>query len=194
MSKKEQKHICPTWGAIGLDNIFRKLIHNPQKILKPFIKEGMTILDIGCGPGFFSLEMAKMLNGAGKVIAADVQEGMLEKIRKKIKRTNFKQIIELHKSDFEKIGITEKVDFVLAFWMFHEVTNQEKFLENLISILKPNGLIFIIEPKIHVTKKEFGIIIDMVKASGLTVVESPKVFFSRTIVLKNSFLIGYGDF
>ena len=184
MSKKEQKHICPTWGAIGLDNIFRKLVHNPQKILKPFIKEGMTVLDIGCGPGFFSLEMAKMLNGAGKVISADVQEGMLEKIRKKIKRTNFEKIIELHKSDFEKIGISEKVDFALAFWMVHEVRNQEKFFEELTSILKPNGLIFIVEPKFHVSKTEFRKMIEKIKESGFTIVESPKVFFSRTIVLK----------
>ena len=67
-NRKVHKHICPTWGAVGLDNLFRKLLHNPQRILKPFIKEGMTVLDIGCGPGFFSLEMAKMLHGTGKVI------------------------------------------------------------------------------------------------------------------------------
>jgi len=62
MTKKEQKHTCPTWGAIEVDNIFRKMLHNPKKILKTFIKEGMTVLDIGCDPCFFSLEMAKMLN------------------------------------------------------------------------------------------------------------------------------------
>jgi len=184
MNKKDQKHICPTWGAVGLDNLFRKLVHNPQKILKPFIKEGMTVLDIGCGPGFFSLEMAKMLHGTGRVIAADVQEGMLEKTRRKINGPNLEQTVELHKSDFESIGIVEKVDFAFAFWMVHEVRNQEKFLEELASILKPNGLIFIIEPKLHVTKREFRKIVDKTKASGLTIVESPKVFFSRTVVLR----------
>ena len=184
MNKKEQQHICPTWGAAGLDNLFRKLVHNPQKILKPFIKEGMTVLDVGCGPGFFSLGMAKMLNGTGKIIAADVQEGMLEKIRKKIKGTSLEQTVELHKSDFENIGVVEKVDFVLAFWMVHEVKNQEKFFEELTSILKPNGLIFIIEPKLHVSKTAFIKMIDKIKESGLTIIESPKVFFSRTIVLR----------
>ena len=183
MNRKEQKHICPTWGSVGLDNVLRKLVHNPQKILKPFIKEGMTVLDMGCGPGFFSFEMAKMLNGTGKVIATDVQKGMLEKIRKKINGTNLEQIVELHKSDFDNIGIVEKVDFVLAFWMVHEVRNQENFLKELISILKPNGLIFIIEPKFHVTKREFRKMVDKIKASGLIIVERPKVFFSRTIVL-----------
>jgi len=175
--------ICPAEAAGMLDNSFRKLFHNPQKILKPYIKAGMTVLDVGCGPGFFSIEIAKMLNGSGKVISADIQEKMLGKVRKKIKSTSLEQTIELHKSDLENIGVVEKVDFVLAFWMVHEVRNQEKFLEELISILKPNGLIFIIEPKIHVTKTEFGKIVDKIKASGLSIVESPKVFLSRTMIL-----------
>jgi ubiquinone/menaquinone biosynthesis C-methylase UbiE len=183
MEKAERKHLCPTWGAVGLDNYFRKLLHNPQKILKPFIKNGMTVLDIGCGPGFFTLEMAKMLRGTGKVIAADVQEGMLKKVRKKIKGTDLEHTVELHKSNFENIDIVEKVDFVLAFWMVHEVRNQKKFLEELASILRPDGLVFIIEPKLHVSKRKFERMIDMIKESGLTIVESPKVFFSRTVLL-----------
>jgi ubiquinone/menaquinone biosynthesis C-methylase UbiE len=185
MNKKEQVHICPSELAGGLDNSFRRLLHNPQKILRPFIKEEMTILDVGCGPGFFSVEMAKMLNGTGKLIAADVQEGMLDKIRKKIKGTDLEQRIELHKSDYDNIGVAEKVDFVLAFWMVHEVRNQKKFFEELMSILKPNGLIFIIEPKIHVPQKAFTAMVNMLKESGFTIIESSKVFFSRTIVLTN---------
>ena len=183
MNTKEKKHMCPTWGAVGLDNLFRKLVHDPQKILKPFIKEGITILDVGCGPGYFSLGIAKMLNGTGKVIAADVQEGMLGKIRKKIEGTSLEQVVKLHKSDFENIGIAEKVDFVLAFWMVHEVRNQERFFEELATILKPNGRILIIEPKIHVSKKEFNAMVYKIKEYGFTIIESPKVFFSRGIVL-----------
>ena len=183
MNTCKQKQICPTWGAVGLDNSFRRLFHNPQKILKPFIKEGMTVLDIGCGPGFFTIEIAKMLNSSGKVIAADLQNGMLNKIRKKIEGTNLAQTVELHKSDFESIGVTEKVDFVFVFWMFHEVRQQKKFIEELSFILKPNGLIFIVEPKIHVSKKEFHVMVDLTKAFGFTIVETPKVFFSRTIIM-----------
>ena len=183
MNKKEQKHVCPAGMAGGLDSSIRKLLQNPQKILKPFIKEGMTVLDVGCGPGFFSVEIAKLLNGSGKVIAADVQEDMLNIIRKKITGTALEQRIELHQSNYDSIGVTEKVDFVLAFWMVHEVQNQKQFLEELTSILKPNGLMLIIEPKIHVPKKAFGTMVDMLKERGFTIVETPKVFFSRAIVL-----------
>jgi ubiquinone/menaquinone biosynthesis C-methylase UbiE len=183
MNTNQQNHLCPAWGAVGLDNSFRKWIQNPQKILKPYIKTGMTVLDVGCGPGFFSVEIAKMLNGSGKLIAADVQKAMLDKIRKKIKGTTLEQTVHLHKSDFESIGVVEKVDFVLTFWMVHEVRNRKKFLNELTSLLNPNGLIFIIEPKGHVSKKQFDAEIDLIKENGFTVVESPKVFFSRAVVL-----------
>ena len=183
MTTEEQTHTCPVELAGGLDNSVRKLVQNPQKILKPYIKDGMTVLDVGCGPGFFSVEIAKMLNGIGKVIAADIQDGMLDKIRKKIKGTTLEQTVELHKSNYDSIGVVEKVDFVLAFWMIHEVRNQKIFFDELMSILKPNGLIFIIEPKIHVSKKAFKTMVNMLKECGFIIVESPKVFFSRTIIL-----------
>jgi ubiquinone/menaquinone biosynthesis C-methylase UbiE len=188
MNSNAQERICPVERAGQLDNSFRKWIQNPQKILKPYIKEGMSVLDIGCGPGFFTVEIAKMLNGSGKVIAADVQEGMLNIIRKKVSGTSLEQRIELHKSDFESIGVVEKVDFALAFWMVHEVRNQKRFFEELASIIKPNGLLLIIEPKIHVTKRKFWDMVDLIKEYGFTIYESRdvacRVFFSRAIVLK----------
>ena len=68
MNKNKASHTCPVELAGGLDNSIRKFLQNPHKILKPYIKDGMTILDVGCGPGYFSVEMAKLLNGSGKVM------------------------------------------------------------------------------------------------------------------------------
>jgi ubiquinone/menaquinone biosynthesis C-methylase UbiE len=105
------KRICPVERAGGLDNSLRKLFQNPQKILRPYINEGMTVLDLGCGPGFFSIEIARMLNNSGKVISADLQDGMLEKVKEKITGTELESRIELHKCEDVKTGVTEKVDF-----------------------------------------------------------------------------------
>jgi len=186
MKTNKHPYLCPAERAGMLDISLRKLLKNPQKILKPFIKEGMTILDVGCGPGYFSVEIAKMLNDTGKVIAADVQEGMLNIIRKKVSGTSLEQRIELHKSEFESIGVIEKVDFVLAFWMVHEVRNQKKFFEELALILKPDGLILIVEPKIHVSKRKFNTMVENLTSSGFSECRDVacRVFFSRTVVLK----------
>ena len=53
--------VCPVEKADRLDTRIRRWLQNPQKILKPYIKEGMTVLDFGCGPGFFSVDMAQMV-------------------------------------------------------------------------------------------------------------------------------------
>ncbi|MCX6286203.1 MAG: class I SAM-dependent methyltransferase [Bacteroidetes bacterium] len=183
ISDETNSRTCPVEYAGGLDNSFRRLLQNPRKILKPYIHTGMTVLDLGCGPGFFSIEIANMLAGSGKVIAADLQDGMLEKLIAKIKGTELEQRIETHKCEPNKAGITENVDFILLFYMIHEVSDQGRLLEELKSILKPNGKIYIIEPKFHVSKKSFEILIDRIRNLGFDVIDSPKVFFSRTVLL-----------
>ena len=112
MNKESDKRICPVENAGALDNSFRNFLQNPQKILKPYIKEGMTVLDLGCGPGYFTIEIAKLLKDSGKVIAADLQEGMLNKVNKKIEGTILKDKIEIHKCEENSIGVIEKVDFM----------------------------------------------------------------------------------
>ena len=177
-------HVCPVERAGGLDNRIRRLIQNPQKILGAYIEEGMTVLDIGCGPGFFSIDMAKMVGESGRVIAADLQEGMLEKLRDKIKRTELEGRIILHKCQEDKTGVCESVDFILLFYVVHEVPNIEDFFNEIVTILKPNGQVLIVEPPFRVSKTAFEETIRKAREAGLTEVERPKVFLSKTAVLK----------
>lgn len=179
------KRVCPVVGSVILDNIFRKWVHNPEKLLSSYVKEGMTVLDVGCGPGMFSVAMAGMVGKTGKVIAADLQEGMLDKVRKKIAGTEFERRIELHKSEEDIIGVLEKVDFVLAFYMVHEVPNQEKFFQEIRSILNPDGKMFVIEPKFHVSELEFEQTLIAAKKTGLRKIKYEKVFSSRAALLGN---------
>ena len=47
--------VCPVWVAYLLASPLRKLLQNPERILAPCVHEGMTVVDIGCAMGFFSL-------------------------------------------------------------------------------------------------------------------------------------------
>jgi ubiquinone/menaquinone biosynthesis C-methylase UbiE len=183
MSREENQSVCPVEIAGGLDNSFRRLLQNPKKIMKPFIRKGMTVLDLGCGPGFFSIEIANLLDGSGKIIAADLQDGMLAKVNKKISGTELEQRVELHKCGENEIGLTGSVDFVLCFYMIHEVPSQDNLFRELKSILKPDGNVYIIEPKIHVSKQAFEAMIDRLKHVGFEIIDRPNVFFSRTALL-----------
>jgi ubiquinone/menaquinone biosynthesis C-methylase UbiE len=127
--------------------------------------------------------MADMVGKSGKVIAADLQDGMLEKVKSKLNESN-KTIIKLHKCEADKIGVTEKVDFILVFFVLHEVPSQEGFLREIKSILKPGGRVLIIEPNFHVTKKAFEQSIGTMVSAGFQCEKRPKIFNSRAVILR----------
>jgi len=183
MSDRKNR-VCPVEKAGSLDNRIRRWFQNPQKILRPYIEEGMTVLDIGCGPGFFTIDMARMVGKTGRVIASDLQEGMLQKVRDKIKGTEFEERIKLHKCEENKIGVSDHVDFVLLFYMVHEVRNKGRFFDEIGAILRPNGQVLIVEPPFHVSKSAFEETVRKTKDVGFTNTKGPKVLFSKTVILK----------
>lgn len=182
----DRQRVCPVERAGNLDSRFRRWVQNPHKILKPYVKEGMIVLDIGCGPGFFSLELARLVGESGRVIASDLQEGMLQKLRDKVKGTEFEKRITLHTSQKDRIGLSDKVDFALAFYVVHETPDQKEFFNEIKSILKTNGKVFIVEPPVHVSRKAFNKTLGIAREAGFIFVESPKVFLSKTAILKKS--------
>ncbi len=176
--------VCPAALSGGLDNRIRRLVQNPRKILAPYIKEGMNVLDIGCGPGFFTIDMAALVGKNGHVVAADLQHAMLEKVAQKIKGTDLEKIITLHRCEQDKIGLSESFDFIFAFYMVHEVPDQLKFCTEIASLLKPDGQFFIIEPPFHVTKKAFVKTIEKAREAGLKPVREPVMWFDKSVLLQ----------
>jgi len=186
MNTDKKHRVCPVEHAGVLDFFFRKWIHDPKKILQPFIKEGMTALDLGCGPGFFTMEMARLVGDTGKVIAADLQEGMLAIVGKKIQNSGLVDRVKLHLCLPEGTGLLEKCDFILVFYMLHEVPEQAGFLRELQGLLKPQGRVLLAEPGFHVSRSEFQGSIDNMKQAGFEVGPGPRILFSRTVVLGTS--------
>ena len=183
--KIDNKNVCPVEIAGGLDNGIRRFLQNPQKILAPYIRKGMTVLDLGCGPGFFTIEMGRMLHSSGCVIAADLQEGMLNKVKAKIKGTALEQNIRLHKCEPESIGLNEKVDFILAFFMVHEVPDHDKLFAEVKTLLKSGGRMLIIEPNFHVSKKSFNAMMGIIRSHDLIEIDRPKHFLCRSVLIEN---------
>ncbi len=183
----KRNRVCPVELANSLDSKIRRWLQNPQKILSPYVKEGMTVLDIGCGPGFFSIEMAKMIGLNGKVISADLQEGMLQKLRNKIMGTELEKRIKLVKSDKSGINVPEKVDFILAFYMVHEVPDKDSLFRELKNILNEKGEFLLVEPKLfHVSQSEFNTTTGIAEDNGFKIFQGPKLPFSWSVILKSA--------
>jgi ubiquinone/menaquinone biosynthesis C-methylase UbiE len=144
----------------------------------------MTVIDLGCGPGFFTVPMAVMVGPRGRVIAIDLQEGMLEKLRHKIAGTDLEPRITLQKSEATRIGPTAPVDFVLAFYMVHEVPDREGLFSQIASVMRPGGRLLAVEPPFHVSTAAFDETIRQAGMAGLRPVNRPKVLFSKAILLQ----------
>ena len=176
------------WLAHTFDNPFRHFFHTPEIMLGSFVAKVMTVLDVGCGMGFFSIGLAKIVGDKGRVIAADVQPKMLRALEKRSEKVGVSNIIHLHRSEPNKLGVGTPVDFILAFWMVHEVPDPKIFFYQIRSCLKSNGRILIAEPKFHVSLKRFQEILVSAQESGLNICETPFFRFSRSAVLKNDSL------
>lgn len=180
---KTGEHTCPWWLLFTFDNPLRSLIHDPQKILRPYVKQGETVLDIGCGMGFFTLDLAQFIGQNGRVIAADLQKQMLTGLQKRAEKAGLDERIQLCLSTPDDIGVDEVVDFALAFWMVHEVRQPTAFLSQIHELLVPGGNLLIVEPIIHVTGRAFEQTVSFAKGVGFRVVDQPRVRFSRAVLL-----------
>ena len=180
----ETTFTCPWWLIFTFDNPLRKLAQNPHKILSPYVKAGSTVLDIGCGMGYFSLGLAELVGENGKVIAADLQPEMLAGLSKRAKTAGLESRIRSHLCPPNKSGVTELVDFALAFWMVHEVKQRKEFLQEIFSALKPGGKFLIVEPLIHVSGQDFERTVNLSHEIGFTTGDRPWVSMSRSILLE----------
>ena len=180
-----ENFVCPVRFAWSIDNRIRRWLQDPRKILAPFIREGMSVLDMGCGPGFFSVEMARMVGRDGSVVAADLQEGMLQKLRAKIRGTELEERIRLVKCEPDNINVSEKIDFGLAFWMVHEVPDQRAFFRQLKAISREKVRILIVEPKLfHVSRREFETTMALAGRAGFQASQGPRLPLSWSAVLE----------
>lgn len=175
--------VCTWWIAYTFDNPLRRIIHRPQKVLGPYVKEAMTVMDLGCGMGHFSIGMAGLVGNSGRVVAIDLQQKMLDIMHSRAMRAGLAERITPHLCRAENIGIEKQVDFILAFWMVHEVPDQKGLFNELKSILAPQGKILIAEPKMHVSAKDFKSTLALAEASGLKCDATPKIRLSRTALL-----------
>jgi ubiquinone/menaquinone biosynthesis C-methylase UbiE len=177
-------HVCPWWFAYTFDNPLRTLFHDPNKIFSAYVQEGMTVADIGCGMGYFSIGLARIVKEKGNVIAVDLQKKMLEILEKRAKRAGVSKIVHPHLCVANNIDINEPIDFALAFWMLHETPDEKAFLKEVRDTLTPSGHLLIAEPRFHISAAKFAKEIDVAQATGFKIKDKPKISFSYSVVLE----------
>ena len=147
--------VCPPWVGYLLLNPLRKLLENPKKILGRFVREGMTVLEPGCGMGYFTLPLARMVGPKGRVVAVEIQPKMLSVLNRRARKAGLLDRIDLRQAGVDTLGVEDLaagVDFAAALHVVHEVPDPTSFLTEVRKALKPGSKLLVVEPRGHVSQ------------------------------------------
>ena len=151
--------VCPWWIGMLMASPVRSWFDDPERLLRPYIREGMTVLEPGPGMGFFTLPMARMVGPNGRVVAVDVQLKMLNGLRHRAEHAGLLSRIEMRLAGPDSLGVDDlrgKVDLVVAIAVVHEMPSDDAFFQQAAGTLKPGGSLLLVEPRGHVKGDKFS--------------------------------------
>ena len=118
----------------------------PEKLLRELgLREGMTIADIGCGPGFFTIPAAQIVGPTGVTLAADIQGEMLSAVRSRALEHGLSNVRIVKTNDRDIPIPPGTCDFALLAFMLHEIEHRASFLHRAARALKPGGRVIALE-------------------------------------------------
>jgi 2-polyprenyl-3-methyl-5-hydroxy-6-metoxy-1,4-benzoquinol methylase len=162
----------------------RSLVQPTRPVVERFVAPGYSCLDVGCGMGYFTIPIAMLTGPAGCVTAVDLQARMLEGVRRRAVREGVADRVSVHLVDDPSWVVPKGYDFILAFWMLHEVHARQAFLQTLRGVLAQGRSFLLVEPRIHVGKRQWLDSLTLAQSVGFEMDGEPQVAFSRAAVLK----------
>jgi SAM-dependent methyltransferase len=176
--------LCSAEHAGFLVTPLRRFVHDPRRVLAGLARPGDTVIDVGCGPGYFTLPLAEMVGVGGRVVAVDLQPAMLEQVRVRAARAGLAERIEPHPCTADGLGDLPIADAMLAFAVVHELPDVARFCGAAAAALRHGGRLLLVEPRGHVSAAAFAATLDLAAAAGLRRVATPRVRLSRAALLE----------
>lgn len=178
-------HVCPWWFVRSFDNPIRQRFHNSEEMFGDSVTSGMRVLDVGCGAGFNTVGLARLVGDDGLVVAVDVQPRMLAMTKRRLDECGLAERVELVKSSADDLGLEGQLafDFAVAFWVVHEVSDAAGLFAQLRSALEESAVLLISEPKLHVSKRAFDASVRSALRAGFELRARPKISLSRSVLL-----------
>ena len=120
------------------------LFVNPYKLLNSAgLKPGQKVLEVGCGPGFFTIPAAKIVGEKGRVYALDVNPVAVETVRRKIEEKGLKNV-EVMLADASETGLPdESIDVAFLFGVIHALDDVDAVMREMHRVLKAKGVLSI---------------------------------------------------
>ncbi len=179
--------VCPWWLGYFLISPLRRLMQNPNRMVRRYVKPGMIVFEPGPGMGFFTLPLAREVGNHGRVIVSEIQPKMLEQLAKRATKDNLQKRIGLRLVQPDSLGLADRkadVDLVWAFAVVHELPDLRSFFHEVVRILKPGAWILVAEPQHHVTQAQFETELAVALQEGLELIERPSIPRSQGALLR----------
>ena len=133
-------------GAPWLVRESRQREEDCRQLLKALdVKPGQVVCDMGCGNGFYTLKLANLCGKEGKVYAVDIQQEMLDLLKKRAKSSKFENIVPVLGGEDDPKLPEKSIDLMLMADVYHEFSKPAEMLKAIRKSLKPDGRIALAE-------------------------------------------------
>jgi len=166
------------WIDWILVNPMRHLFEKPEKVLKDYVKEGMTVLDVGCGEGFYSIRMARLVGPQGRVVCVDTRAEAIESLKERAAEAELLPLIEPRVCSEEDLAIADvahRIDFAVGVYVVHHATDAVRLMRDVYRALRPGGTFLVIEPRHHASARECEATEAAAREAGFAIAGHPKL-------------------
>ena len=131
---------------------YRSRVQSPSMIIDALeARPGMEIIELGCGSGYYTVEVAKAIQPAGLVFAVDIQQGMLDKLKVRMEEEGVENIIPVLADVEGEIPLDDGIaDAVFSVTVLPEIPDPPKALLQAKRLLKEDGVFvnaeFLLDP------------------------------------------------
>lgn len=136
----------PPAVSVFLSSRLRKAMQPPSDVVeRSGIEPGMVVLELGPGPGTFTLEAARRVGPRGKVIGVDIEQKMIAQLERAAEEAGLANI-ETHVADAYHLPVSgSSVDMVFMVTVLGEIPDRQRALAEIKRVLKPDGMLSVTE-------------------------------------------------
>jgi len=159
---------CPVWlrWLVELDNPFTKTNRAAFIVETLALSPGMTVLDAGCGPGRLTVPLARSVGAAGRVVALDIQAGMLARAKAKVEAAGLTNVEFVAGALGEGTLPANHFDCAVLVTVLGEIPDRASALKDLFSTLKPGGILAVVEVIFDPHFQSRGTVTNLAVAAG----------------------------
>ncbi len=181
-----EPHRCPWWAQYMLISPLRRLAEPPGKLFGKYVKPGMMVVDPGCGFGYATLPLARLVGPKGRVIGVDIEPRAVARLQKRARKAGLAERIEARACKTNDMGLAAydgQIDLVTVIHTLHEFEDLPGFLAQIAALLKPTGRMLVVEPGGHVKPEHFAAELQCCRLAGFREIERPVLGGKRLAAL-----------